>query len=212
MARRPARPTDEGKAEGDAANVSSQAIADSEAAESDRTVGSSGPSGSTGFGRSDRTTRAPRPVSAFDVALRFLAQRPRSEMEIRRRLRRAGIEEAEIEPVLVRLRQHGVADDVEFARYWAEQRQTFKPRGAKLLRAELRQHGIDATAADAAAATVVDSAADDAYRAAGRRARVLSRTDERVFKARLGQFLARRGFDWETVAQTTDRLWSETTA
>src|SRR5712691_3515382 len=113
-------------------------------------------------------------VAPIDVALRFLAQRPRSEQEVRRRLQRAGADEAAVESVLEQLRQHALVNDVAFAEYWVEQRQTFRPRGARLLRAELRQHGIDARAADAAAESTAASASDDAYRAAQKRARQIS--------------------------------------
>jgi regulatory protein len=143
------------------------------------------------------------------VALRFLAQRPRTEQEVRRRLQRAGVDETAVQSVLDRLRQHGLVDDTAFAQYWVEQRQTFRPRGARLLRAELRQHGIDAAAAEAAAETTEASAGDDAYRAARKRARQLSAADERAFKTRLAQFLARRGFDWETISAVVNRLWDE---
>jgi regulatory protein len=148
-------------------------------------------------------------VAPIDVALRFLAQRPRSEQEVRRRLRRAGVAEAAEEAVISQLRQHALVDDTAFAEYWVEQRQTFRPRGARLLRAELRQHGVDAGAAETAAETTAASASDDAYRAAQRRARQLGAADERAFKTRLAQFLGRRGFDWDTISPVVDRLWNE---
>ena len=148
-------------------------------------------------------------VAPIDVALRFLAQRPRSEQEVRRRLQRAGTDAAVVERVLEQLRQHALVDDAAFAEYWVEQRQTFKPRGTRLLRAELRQHGIDARAAEAAAETTAASAPDDAYRAAQKRARQLNSADERAFKSRLAQFLARRGFDWDTISVAVNRLWAD---
>lgn len=150
-------------------------------------------------------------AAPIDVALRFLAQRPRSEQEVRRRLRRAGVAEAAEEAVISQLRQHALVDDAAFAEYWVGQRQTFRPRGARLLRAELRQHGVDARSAEAAAETTAASAVDDAYRAAQKRARQLgsASADERAFKTRLGQFLGRRGFDWETISVAVNRLWDE---
>jgi regulatory protein len=161
------------------------------------------------------SSRAGR-TSALDVALRFLAARPRTEHEVRQRLWRAGVDAAEIDRVLARLRQHGLVDDAQFARHWVEQRQTFRPRGARLLRAELRQRGIDAQSAEAAAQTVEPSADQSAYQAALKRARQLAASrrggaaaDARAFKHLLSQFLARRGFDWDTIAPVVDRLWRE---
>src|SRR5579864_6965359 len=109
-------------------------------------------------------------VSPVDVALRFLAQRPRSEREVRSRLRRAGVDETAIEATLLQLRGHRLVDDDAFARYWVEQRQTFRPRGGRLLRSELAQRGIARPLADEATAPLEDSAEEDAYRAAAKRA------------------------------------------
>jgi regulatory protein len=159
----------------------------------------------------DGATDASSVSAAQDAALRFLAQRPRSEAEVRRRLRRQQVSDETITQVLDRLRSVGLVDDGAFARYWLEQRQTFRPRGARLLRAELRQHGISADLATAASDELVDSAEDDAYRAAQKRARTLPADDEQLFKSRLSQFLARRGFNWDTISTVAERLWRETT-
>ena len=150
-----------------------------------------------------------RPI---DTALRFLAQRPRTEYEVRERLRRAGVDQAAIDAAVGQLRQHRLLDDAAFAQQWVEQRQVARPRGARLLRSELRQHGVEAATAEAAAAVVDDSVEADAYRAATRRAHQLAELDERAFKQRLGQFLARRGFDWDTIAAVVERLRSERSA
>jgi regulatory protein len=114
-----------------------------------------------------------------------------------------------IDAVLVQLKQHRLVDDAAFAQYWVEQRQTFRPRGAHLLRAELRSHGVGTDDAQAAAAAVEPSAEEDAYRAAERRARQWGALDERTFKSRIGQFLGRRGFGWDTISPTVERLWRE---
>jgi regulatory protein len=150
---------------------------------------------------------------ALDVALRFLATRPRSEAEVRRRLARRtrGRESAfaadEIESTLVSLRGAGLVDDAAFAAYWVDQRRTFRPRGVRLLKAELRARGVSSETA-AAAAVNHD---DDAYRAASNRARQLAAVDDALFKTRMAHFLARRGFDWDRITPTVDRLLRERT-
>jgi regulatory protein len=147
----------------------------------------------------------------LDTAVRFLAQRPRSEYEVRRRLRRAGVDEETVESVLAQLRQHQLVDDRAFAEYWVEQRQTFRPRGARLVRAELSRLGVERASAEASTLVLEASAEDDAYRAATRRARQLAHLelDQTAFEARLGAWLARRGFDWDTITRVVGRLWSE---
>jgi regulatory protein len=144
---------------------------------------------------------------ALETALRFLAHRPRSEQEVRRRL--AQVDPPVVDAVVQRLQAVGLIDDAAFAQYWLEQRRSFRPRGARMLRAELRRHGIADVLASAAAGAAAASADQDAYRAAARRARQLAHLDERTFRTRLGQFLARRGFDWDTIAAVVDRLWQE---
>jgi regulatory protein len=112
--------------------------------------------------------------------------------------------------VLVQLRRHQLIDDRAFADYWVEQRQTFRPRGARLLRAELARLGVERGGAEAAVAPLADSAETDAYRAAARQATRLRGLDERAYATRLGQWLARRGFDWDTITAVVARLWAET--
>ena len=150
--------------------------------------------------------------AALDVAVRFLGQRPRSEHEVRRRLTRTGTPDAIAEEVLGQLRRWQLVDDAAFASYWVEQRRTFRPRGPRLLQAELRQRGVSAELAALAAQQAAASADKDAWRVAEKRARQLAaqRLDERTFCARLSQHLVRRGFDWDTITPLVERLWHAT--
>src|SRR5919201_1560128 len=147
--------------------------------------------------------------TALDAALAFLGHRPRSEQEIRRRLARKALPPTIFERVLARLREYGLVNDGAFAHYWVEQRQTFRPRGARLLKAELRQRGVPTDLAAEVAGETEGSADDDAYRAAQKKASQLASLDERTFRTRLAQFLGRRGFDWDTITPTVERLWRE---
>jgi regulatory protein len=154
--------------------------------------------------RNSRRPISPPRSEPIDAALRYLAARPRSEVEVRRRLARAGYAAAAIDAVIEQLRAHGYVDDAAFASYWVEQRQTFRPRGARLLRAELWQRGVRTDLPDT-------DAERDAYRAAEKRAHQLAATgtDQRTFTTKLSQFLARRGFDWDVISPTVERLWGE---
>jgi regulatory protein len=125
---------------------------------------------------------------------------------VRQRLRRAGLEPAAIDSVLDQLRAHGLVDDQTFAKYWVDQRQTFRPRGARLVRAELARLGVARPLAERAAAHLEGSAEEDAYRVASRRAERLKGLPAEIAEKRLAGFLARRGFDWETIARVVERL------
>lgn len=150
--------------------------------------------------------------SLFDRAALFLAPRPRSRAETRRRLlrpspRRASPSEAAVERTLDRLEHLGYLDDTAFAAYWAEQRERFSPRSARAVQQELRQHGVDSETAAASA-----DPADDEERAvtAGRkRLASLSRADFQTFTTRMGGFLQRRGFGYGVARAAIRRLWEE---
>ena len=73
----------------------------------------------------------------------FLGYRPRSEKEVRDRLRRGGYEQDAIEHAIARLHEWRYLDDADFARRWVENRTTHRPRGRRLLQQELRHKGID---------------------------------------------------------------------
>ncbi|GAC1314646.1 MAG: hypothetical protein NVSMB2_04450 [Chloroflexota bacterium] len=110
------------------------------------------------------------------------------------------------------MRQAQLVDDSAFADYWVDQRRTFRPRGARLIQAELRQHGIAAPLAQSATADLSDSAVEDALRALGRRVeRELARApiDWSRVEARLSGLLARRGFEWSTIAAVLRRIRAE---
>jgi regulatory protein len=76
-----------------------------------------------------------------------------------------------------------------------------------LLQAELRQKGLGDEAVRAALAATDDSGA--AYALAKRRAVRLAALEKVDFRKKLGDFLARRGFDYDTVAPIVERVWQE---
>ncbi len=141
---------------------------------------------------------------AYERAVRYLGTRPRSIEEIRRYLRRKDIPADVIEAVIERLETMRYVDDHEFARMWVRNRGEFNPRGAAALRSELRAKGIDTS--------IIDQVLEDldtttlAMQAAQRKLRSLRHEDETSFRRKLGNYLTRRGFDYETVRTVTDTL------
>src|SRR6266540_3535544 len=73
---------------------------------------------------------------ATDAALRLLARRPRSQREIRDRLRQKGFPLETIEAAIGKLEGWRYVDDAEFARYWVDNREANRPRGRRLLEQE----------------------------------------------------------------------------
>ena len=148
--------------------------------------------------------------SAMSVALRYLTARPRSERELRDRLRRRQVGEVVIDRTVEKLRTKGLLDDFTFAQYWVDQRVTFRPRSRRMLEMELRQKGVDGEAIKGVILDMDDEA--EAYRAAQRRARSLPADDFDSFFKKLVDHLRRRGFGYVTAAKTARGMWSELTS
>jgi regulatory protein len=147
---------------------------------------------------------------AYDRAVHFLGYRPRSEAEVRQNLARAGTDGALIDRVVERLTQQGYLNDVEFARYWVDNRERFRPRGARALREELHRKGVgDEASAGLLAETDQEESAYRAGQVKAMRLAPLLEENRQDFRRRMGDFLARRGFDYEVVRRVVARFERE---
>ena len=148
----------------------------------------------------------------FERALRFLAPRPRSRAEVRRRLLapRRGHPAPHpdlVERVLDHLEGLELQDDQQFAAFWVENRERFSPRSARALAFELRQRGVAREIIEQADAPDRD---EERALAAGRqRLHALSHLRYEAFRTRLGQFLLRRGFSYGVAGRVARQLWEE---
>jgi len=149
---------------------------------------------------SDRSHRC------LNAAVHFLSYRPRSEYEVRERLRRRGFDSDNIEIVIARLKVQGLIDDLAFIQFWKDNRDSFSPRSQWLIKSELKQKGVDGDIIDQL--DVADDA-NNAYRAAINKARSLPRSDYQSFHRRLGEYLKRRGFGYGVINHTVERIWQE---
>ena len=153
-------------------------------------------------------------------SLRFLSFRPRSEREIREHLLRKGKlkdikgddekaqYERSVETVIKKLENLGQIDDYEFTKWWVEQRMRFKQSGIHLLKAELASKGVSKDTVDEILSANInkESYEDLALTAAQKKESSYRRLPKEDFKIRLSQFLARRGFDWNTIKKVVDSL------
>ena len=132
-------------------------------------------------------------------ALDFLSYRSRSAEEVREYLERKHFRSDIIEDIMARLRGVGLIDDQAFAQYWVDNRTRFRPRGARLLRHELRQKKVAPEAIEAALEAYDERTA--LMLAAEQQARRLRHLPEEQFRRRLFQRLARRGFSYELIQE-----------
>ncbi len=143
----------------------------------------------------------------LNAAVHLLGYRPRSESEVRDRLKRRGFTEDDIDSTVVKLKEQGYIDDAAFARYWRENREAFSPRSRGLTALELRRKGVSSEIVRETV-TEIDNA-ESAYRAAASKARRTPLSDYKLFKNRLGGYLRRRGFNYETINITVEKFWQE---
>ncbi|MCB9457532.1 MAG: RecX family transcriptional regulator [Anaerolineaceae bacterium] len=146
-------------------------------------------------------------LRAVDTAAHFLGYRPRSMAEVRQNLADKGFSPSVIETALGRLVERGYVDDLAFARYWVQNRSTFRPRSQQALRYELRQKGVTEDHIQAALTDLDELSL--AYEVARQRASRLRHPTREDFRKKLGGLLQRRGFSFTTVRETLDRLADE---
>jgi regulatory protein len=156
------------------------------------------------------------PYRARERAVRLLGARDRSRREIETRLRQAGFEAPVIAEAVAWLMGLGYLDDRRFAgTYAAEKRRAgWAPQR---IRAELAAKGVERRVVEEALAVLEDgmeeetaTAADEALeRTVRQRFVVQFGADPPAAERRLAGFLARRGYDWDTIRRMARMLRSE---
>lgn len=137
-------------------------------------------------------------------AERFISYRPRSVSETRKNLTKKGYEPDIIDIVIEWCHKVHILDDSAFARFWVEQRETFKPRSQYAMRQELRQKGVDSDVIDVAIA-VTDEVVS-ARKAATKRIERYRHLEKREFNEKLGRYLQGRGFHYGVIRQVLDEI------
>ena len=134
---------------------------------------------------------------AMERAGRMLALRPRTEREIRDRLKEADFSDDVVEDTVARLYELELLNDEDFALDWIEERSRRKGIGPRALVAELQRKGVDRSTAEAALAR---SGVDEHHAAIAQAEKLLHKVIRfplRDQATKLQQMLMRRGFSWD---------------
>ncbi|HUN21964.1 MAG TPA: RecX family transcriptional regulator [Anaerolineales bacterium] len=134
---------------------------------------------------------------AYERTLNYLSYRPRSTAEVRQYLKKLDIAEPASDEIIGRLEADNLLNDARFAQLWVDSRTTFRPKSQQLLKAELRQKGLDPATADSAVQDVDDSALARAL--AQKRLPRLAGLPEQEQRQKLSAFLGRRGFRFSII-------------
>jgi regulatory protein len=145
---------------------------------------------------------------ARNNAYALLRQRPRSEYEIRNRLKLKGYDEAVIEEVVAGLKKINEIDDKKFAHIWVESRMQMNPMGDAVLKNELKEKGVSDPIIEATLAEKAEKY--DEYEVAFSMAKEqferLKRLDRRKAIKRVYDFLLRRGFAYDTIRRIVETI------
>lgn len=152
---------------------------------------------------------------AKEYALALLDRRPHTTRELQKKLRQKDFSEATVASVVAFLTEYRYLDDASFAAEWVSHRTRIRPAGRRRLKQELMARGV---ARDTARVAIRENLSPEEELAAAiellatRYARITkaSRSDSNfvsevlpkrdpALKRRLGEFLFRRGFDYDTV-------------
>lgn len=155
----------------------------------------------------------------YNFALRFLSYRPRSEKEVKDRLKlKAQKSKVKIttqnskviDEVIQKLKEKKFINDEEFAKNWIESRLKFKPRSLRLIKLELKQKGIDPETIEKLVARRGSQVADDLESAKRLIERRMSRSRNKfgMTREKLGRYLASKGFNWDTIKKAIDPVKS----
>ena len=151
-------------------------------------------------------------VRAKLAALEYIAYKPRTEGEVRQKLRSRRFQEETIDSVLERFRELGYLDDETYARSFAKSRLRSKGYGPRRIEQDLRKRGVDRTtiAHTLQELEETENPLEAALQQAEKRwKRLQSENDPRKRKKKLMDFLLRRGFSYDIVKKATQQTIAE---
>ena len=142
----------------------------------------------------------------YDRVLKFLSFRPRSEKELSDWFTKKQVGEETKKLVWKKLQSLGYINNEEFAKWWIEQRMTFRPMGKYAIARELKQKSVSSHLISQYLNILVSKSSeyDLAKKAAEKKMKVYKNLPSLEFRQKLSAFLARRGFSWETIGEVVN--------
>lgn len=149
-----------------------------------------------------------------DYSFRLLSIRPRSTKELQVKLlfycKKKSIPVQYIQTLVDELTDRKYLSDLEFAKWWKEQRESHNPKGERVIKMELQQKGVQSDIISelffGKHKDRTNGEFEKAIRVATKKMRVYKNLDKKMVKIKLGNTLARRGFDWDTISKVIDSL------
>ncbi|MEK7127144.1 MAG: RecX family transcriptional regulator [Patescibacteria group bacterium] len=129
----------------------------------------------------------------FNFAINFISFRPRSEYEVRFRLKRKFKDSGpgQNDDVINKLKKIKLLDDEVFAKWFVDQRNTFRPKGKRVLEQELRIKGIKPE--------IIKKVLSEDETSEFEKALGLISKKKLTDREKIIRFLGSRGFPWDII-------------
>lgn len=144
--------------------------------------------------RSDNTNKA------FNKAIHYLAQRMRSEREVRERLDKAEYDSAQIDVVIERLYKEKLLDEKAFSEAFVLTKKETTMKGPKVIERELREKGIkEADRLYGLSFYTEEQAIDKIVKWINKQQSKQKKLSHQAFKMKLKQQLIQKGFSTDAI-------------
>lgn len=140
--------------------------------------------------------------------LNFLSYRPRTVKEVRNRLYKYEVKEVAKQDLLIdKLESKGYLDDLAFAHWFIDSRNTHRPRSPRMLRAELSAKGVG----EDIIKSVISEAGDERVSITRLLTKKLGIPAQLDLAARqkIYAYLSRQGFAWDKIKEVVKSWESE---
>lgn len=146
-------------------------------------------------------------IRGYELAVRYLASKPRSAAQMRSYLARREISEVAVDTVIEKLESQRFLSDQEYAESFIREKQQRHPQGVRLTALQLEQRGVEEEIVEEAISTAREEGGLDEREEARRAARKWSpkpKEEPNKARQRLARFLGSRGFPEDVVMDVVE--------
>lgn len=145
----------------------------------------------------------------LDKLLRFAMLRPRSKKEVESWVRRKKIHQSIQEGLFDKLKHFELIDDEKFAKWWIDQRTTFRKKSKKVIKQELLLKGVAREIIDDALSVAEIDEKSLALETLKKKYYRWQKLPLKERKQKMTEYLLRAGFSWSDVNNAIDDVTLE---
>ncbi len=141
----------------------------------------------------------------LDKLLMWVTLRPRSEKEIKDYFKRKKVHESLHSKLTDRLKRLELLNDEEFAKWWVDQRLSFKSKSKRDITQELRMKGIDKEIIENVLGETEIDEEKIAKDLLGKKAYKWKNLESHIARQKISQYLAGKGFGWNVIEKVVTK-------